>query len=231
MTREQLLVASKDIERAHVRTLRALSHCPLALELVSSRIQRMESGAFALQDVSELLPAEAREHARARVHAAARALQAAHDSHAAFSALEDLCLSSGATDAVLEQLEADAAPVTGRCRVEMRAAAGERDRFRSSIVQGNLRLVHVIARQFRGSGLDYADLLQEGTLGLMRAVEKFDYRLGYQFSTYAAWWIRNSIRRAIGDHSVLIHTPRRLVLAARRVRAFEHGKGREEAIE
>jgi len=231
MTRDQIVQASKDIERAHLRALQAISRCPSALELLSSRIEQMQTGAFDLRGVSELQPAEARDHARTRVRDGARALRASSDSQAALTALVDLSLSSGATDAVLDQLEAEADPGTLFCRREMRSCARERDRVRSSIVQGNLRLVHVIARQFRSSGLDRADLLQEGTLGLMRAVEKFDYRLGYQFSTYAAWWIRNSIRRAIGDHSVLIHTPRRLVLAARRVRAVEQGQGRAWAIE
>lgn len=186
MTREQIVQASKDIEQAQVRTLRAIAHCASALSLVSSRIQQMELGGFDLRRISELLPAEAREHARGRVRSGAQALLAAHDTEAALSALLDLNLSSGATDAVLEQLQQAAEPGTAQCRREMLAAARQRDRIRRSIVQGNLRLVLVIARQFRSAGIDRADLLQEGTLGLMRAVEKFDYRLGYQFSTYAA---------------------------------------------
>lgn len=231
MTREQVTQACKDLEQAHGRTLCAMADCPGALQLVCARLHQMMTGAFALRDVSELLPAEAREHARERVRAAARALQSAGDSSAALAALENLCLSSGATDAILEQLESAGEASTAACRRQMRAAARKRDQVRGEMVQGNLRLVHVIARQFRASGIDRADLVQEGTLGLMRAVEKFDYRLGYQFSTYAAWWIRNSIRRAIGDHAVFIHTPRRLVIAAHRVRACEQGKDREDAIE
>ncbi len=86
----------------------------------------------------------------------------------------------------------------------MLAAAAE---ARRSFIQSNLRLVVSVARRYESSGLALLDLIQEGNLGLMRAVEKFDYRRGFKFSTYATWWIRQAIGRAIADSSRTIRVP------------------------
>lgn len=78
---------------------------------------------------------------------------------------------------------------------------------RNELVVHNLRLVRWIARRFSWSGIDFQDLLQWGNLGLITAAEKFDYRLGYKFSTYAIWWIRQTISKAIADYRLIVRLP------------------------
>ncbi|MGH9119193.1 MAG: sigma-70 family RNA polymerase sigma factor, partial [Acidimicrobiales bacterium] len=78
---------------------------------------------------------------------------------------------------------------------------------RARFIQSNLRLVVSVAKRYQSSGLSMLDLIQEGNLGLMRAVEKFDHRKGFKFSTYATWWIRQAITRAIADKSRTIRVP------------------------
>jgi RNA polymerase primary sigma factor len=103
-----------------------------------------------------------------------------------------------------------------------RLAASGDERARSRLIEANLRLVVSMARRYQGLGLSFPDLVQEGTVGLIQAVDRFDWRRGRRFSTYAAWWIRQSIRRALTNDSRTIRLPSRLVtkqLAARRAAA------------
>jgi RNA polymerase primary sigma factor len=91
-----------------------------------------------------------------------------------------------------------------------RVVAGRRSvyqRVRGELAEANLRLVVAIAKRYRGRGLAFADLIQEGNRGLMRAVDRYDYRLGFKFSTYATWWIRQGITRALHDHARLVRVP------------------------
>ncbi len=87
-----------------------------------------------------------------------------------------------------------------------RAAAGD-ELARRKLIESNLRLVIAIARRYTSTGVPLIDLIQEGNLGLMRAAEKFDYRRGCHFGTYATWWIRQAVSRAAGEQSRLIHLP------------------------
>ena len=82
---------------------------------------------------------------------------------------------------------------------------------RRRLIESNLRLVVSVARRYMNRGIPLGDLIQEGNIGLMRAVEKFDYRRGFKFSTYATWWIRQAVSRALADHSRTIRVPVHMV--------------------
>jgi RNA polymerase primary sigma factor len=124
--------------------------------------------------------------------------------------LEDLAAAGPARRkelrALLLQQQTTPEELAGLLRVLQRRRAAFRQ-VRSQLAEANLRLVVSIAKHYRGQGLPLADMIQEGNSGLMRAVDKFDHRLGWKFGTYATWWIRQGITRALADHSHTIRVP------------------------
>ncbi len=134
-----------------------------------------------------------------------------------------------------KRLEKEAARMSARSveRMEVDLDGGRAARRR--FIQSNLRLVVSIARRYQGMGLPLLDLIQEGNLGLMRAVEKFDWRKGFKFSTYATWWIRQAITRAIADTARTIRIPVHMVEAVQKVRKIQEELldklGREPLVE
>ena len=106
---------------------------------------------------------------------------------------------------------------------------------RDSLIKANTRLVVSIAKRFVGNGIPFLDLIQEGNLGLMKAVEKYDYHRGFRFSTYATWWIKQSITRAIADQARTIRVPVHMVDRIRHLykaqRELEQNLGRQPSVE
>ncbi len=128
-------------------------------------------------------------------------------------------------------------PISEFRRVYMTVGRGERDsaRAKKEMIEANLRLVISIAKKYTNRGLQFLDLIQEGNIGLMKAVDKFEYRRGYKFSTYATWWIRQAITRSIADQARTIRIPVHMIETINKLvrtsRQMLHEIGREPAPE
>jgi len=107
-------------------------------------------------------------------------------------------------------------------RKQLLALVEDGERARAHLIQANLRLVVSVAKRYVGRGMSFLDLIQEGNIGLMKATDKFDYKRGFKFSTYATWWIRQAITRSISDQSRTIRLPVHVGETINRVRKTSH---------
>ena len=235
LTREGEVTLARRIEYAEGQIVQALLASPIAIHELASVGQELRSGSLRAREITRN-PADEEDEESARQ----RLLQL-------FRALDDLDralrqrargLAAKRTKACasLEQMRLTRAivvRVVGRLRrhdrrgqearaieatlATVRTSEAEADRSKAELVQANLRLVVSIAKKHTGQGLQLADLIQEGNIGLMRAVDKFDYKRGFKFSTYATWWIRQSITRAIADQGRTIRTPVHMVETGNRL--------------
>jgi RNA polymerase primary sigma factor len=135
----------------------------------------------------------------------------------------------------LESLVLESTEQLGERLKRMRQVFNEYEDAKRRLSGGNLRLVVSIAKKYRNRGLSFLDIIQEGNTGLMRAVDKYEYRRGYKFSTYATWWIRQAITRAIADHARTIRIPVHMIETMSRLRNISkqllQELGREPTIE
>jgi len=112
-------------------------------------------------------------------------------------------------------------------RADLEWTAEDGTRAKNDLLEANLRLVVSLCKRYTGRGMPFLDLIQEGNLGLIRAVEKFDYTRGYRFRTYSTWWIRQAITRAVADRAGTIRIPVHLVEALSQARAQRRDPVRE----
>ncbi|HEX4446793.1 MAG TPA: sigma-70 family RNA polymerase sigma factor [Polyangiaceae bacterium] len=252
LTREGEVTLARRIEQAEGHIVRTLVSSPIAVRELASVGQELQDATLRARDVTRN-PAdeEDEEAARARLlelfepvraleHAEARREKGlASRRAAACAALEEMRLTRLVLIRVVARMRRAGQGMDARSTQSTLAAVreGERDadRAKGELIEANLRLVVAIARKHSGQGLQLADLIQEGNIGLMRAVDKFDYKRGFKFSTYATWWIRQSITRAIADQGRTIRTPVHMVETGNRL-ASARGRltqiqGREPTLE
>ncbi|WP_437930499.1 sigma-70 family RNA polymerase sigma factor [Sorangium sp. So ce291] len=255
LSRDLEVELGQRIEAAERAAIEAWAASPVALRELAAIADDLQAGRVAIGDL--LLNADADDVAReaasvrlARLLGLARSMLAAGQTGAsALRARTDL--SAGLTDVRLGPVvEQRIEQALGQARAEaagperraiegaltgMRGARREAAEARAEIVRANLRLVASAARQLKHRGVPLLDLIQEGNLGLMRAAEKFDYRRGYRFSTYATWWIKQALARALLYQGQVIKVPvhvaetRRRALQARK--ELEQENAREAAPE
>ncbi|HEX3343157.1 MAG TPA: sigma-70 family RNA polymerase sigma factor, partial [Polyangiaceae bacterium] len=237
LTREGEVELAQRIERAEGKIVRALVATPVAVRLLSAAGDELRAGKLRARDVTRqpiddededaarrrLLPlfAPVQELERAWRREVPGSRAGTKRRAAAAAALEELRLTKALLARVVARMrhagEGGEPRATSAALAAVRAGEGEADRAKAELIEANLRLVVSIAKKHVGHGLQLGDLIQEGNIGLMRAVDKFDYKRGFKFSTYAMWWIRQSMTRAIADQGRTIRTPVHMVEAGNRV--------------
>ncbi len=258
LTREGEVVLARRIEDAETQIVRALVHAPAAVVELAAIAAELGTGTLRARDVTRNPAEEEEDEAAARdrlvaLFADVCELDAVSRSgsfergdgtlrHArakAAAALQEMRLTRAVlvrvVAALRSRLKGENARALQATLAAVRTGEREADRAKGELIEANLRLVVSIAKKHTGQGLQLADLIQEGNIGLMRAVDKFDYKRGFKFSTYATWWIRQSITRSIADQGRTIRTPVHMVETGNRLASargrLAQAQGREPSLE
>ena len=143
---------------------------------------------------------------------------------------EDLAVMQEELDGLRSLVREEPGELAGRCAV-LKTVFWEYEQAKRDLSGGNLRLVVSIAKKYRNRGLSFLDVIQEGNTGLMRAVDKYEYKRGYKFSTYATWWIRQAITRAIADHARTIRIPVHMIETMTKLRNIQKDALQKTGVE